>query len=769
MSQTVPSPASRALKSAGRTIRWFYYNGWKLLLGLLLVVVVCYSLTTYLLERRFVAEIATLRAQGQPVTAADLVRPAVPDRQNGAIVLAKAFKLLESKDGDKAADTLKLMMAGRRRVAGKGKPDAAMPQMPVLPQPNATQGVWVMPPMSSAQRRFEKGLMPWPEVLQAAKQVAGVVPITRDALSRPDCHFPMVADPHMVNNPKHYANIRTLVGVLSALAVVDAHDGKVDQAYEKIGLAFKTAQVNYRERSFMNIIITMSCVEIASNGLQKVLEYGIPTPAQADQLNRVLTGPKLQSQFVNALQGERALNLTMISSMYNLFIPNGLKGVNAANPKNKPSGDSMLGFFLRPVAYLDGLTSLRLMSQSISIAKMKYPSAKQQDELDKIGNRMPRYAPMSYIIAGIFTTGVMKPHATRAKTALTQILLAAQQYKASHGQYPDTMAQVRSAGVADIPIDPFTGKDFVYKRTAKGFTVYSMGEDFKDDGGKSKSERRRSEDGWDIVLKWEREGTGGSYCRRVPSPQGERRSPLHLAGGGHPAPACGLRLVRRAVREPLSGTQSLGVTKPATRWLVSFDVGHQPCVDSSVTLAGAKHTGREGGIGMEIQNRKRLHIVIEALICVAILAGLATVLVPIFLGAQDLARSANTQERAKLLGDALKTYCLKNDGHLPPADRWCDALQPHIAPEANFSLHKWQCNGTNTEPYAMVRALGGVNLKNIKDPGKSVVFFEITVRKPNVSGDLQMQVPPHGERRWNVVVMADGHRKLVKTPTTGTR
>ncbi len=169
------------------------------------------------------------------------------------------------------------------------------------------------------------------------------------------------------------------------------------------------------------------------------------------------------------------------------------------------------------------------------------------------------------------------------------------------------------------------------------------------------------------------------------------------------------------------------------------------------------------------QNSKRIHIVIEAVVCIAILAGLTKILAPIYLGAQDLARSSNTQEHAKLIGDALKIYCAKNNGRLPLAERWCDALQPHVAPDAYFNLHKWQRNGINTEPYAMVRAMGGVNLNNLKNPEKTVVFFEIAERKPNVSGDIRMQVPPHGERKWNVVVMADGNRKLVKMPATVTR
>lgn len=34
-----------------------------------------------------------------------------------------------------------------------------------------------------------------------------------------------------------------------------------------------------------------------------------------------------------------------------------------------------------------------------------------------------------------------------------------------------------------LPLDPFTGKDFLYKHDEIGYMVYSVGDDQKDDGG----------------------------------------------------------------------------------------------------------------------------------------------------------------------------------------------------------------------------------------------------------------------------------------------
>jgi hypothetical protein len=50
---------------------------------------------------------------------------------------------------------------------------------------------------------------------------------------------------------------------------------------------------------------------------------------------------------------------------------------------------------------------------------------------------------------------------------------------------PATLDEISQAMLPDRPSDPFTGKPFVYKPDpdGKGFLLYSVGPDGKDDGG----------------------------------------------------------------------------------------------------------------------------------------------------------------------------------------------------------------------------------------------------------------------------------------------
>lgn len=67
---------------------------------------------------------------------------------------------------------------------------------------------------------------------------------------------------------------------------------------------------------------------------------------------------------------------------------------------------------------------------------------------------------------------------------------AVRAYRLKHGSYPATLSE---AGVADLDKDPFTGGHFVYKPAEKGFLLYSVGKDGKDDGGWLMAERVRGE------------------------------------------------------------------------------------------------------------------------------------------------------------------------------------------------------------------------------------------------------------------------------------
>jgi hypothetical protein len=86
----------------------------------------------------------------------------------------------------------------------------------------------------------------------------------------------------------------------------------------------------------------------------------------------------------------------------------------------------------------------------------------------------------------------------QAMVRVTRLGLRLIAYRTAHGGYPPDLAAL---ALGDIPpdrrIDPFTGRSLVYRRQGKGFILYSLGPDAKDNAGRARHGRQES--GYDIV------------------------------------------------------------------------------------------------------------------------------------------------------------------------------------------------------------------------------------------------------------------------------
>jgi hypothetical protein len=64
-------------------------------------------------------------------------------------------------------------------------------------------------------------------------------------------------------------------------------------------------------------------------------------------------------------------------------------------------------------------------------------------------------------------------------------ILGVMRYAKERSVYPPTLDTLVAEGyMNELPIDPYSGRAFGYQRTEDGFLLYSVGEDFKDDGGR---------------------------------------------------------------------------------------------------------------------------------------------------------------------------------------------------------------------------------------------------------------------------------------------
>ena len=84
---------------------------------------------------------------------------------------------------------------------------------------------------------------------------------------------------------------------------------------------------------------------------------------------------------------------------------------------------------------------------------------------------------------------------------LSQLALALGAYHSDRGDYPARLADLAPKYIAEVPKDRFAAADLIYRLEGKGYILYSVGYNGKDDGGKSNNNDPPDEEGDDIVIR----------------------------------------------------------------------------------------------------------------------------------------------------------------------------------------------------------------------------------------------------------------------------
>lgn len=77
---------------------------------------------------------------------------------------------------------------------------------------------------------------------------------------------------------------------------------------------------------------------------------------------------------------------------------------------------------------------------------------------------------------------------------LPQLGLALAAFRHDRGEFPASLDALAPGYLKSVPLDPFTDKPFHYRRDGAGYLLYSVGENGKDDGGRTRWNSARCED-----------------------------------------------------------------------------------------------------------------------------------------------------------------------------------------------------------------------------------------------------------------------------------
>lgn len=99
------------------------------------------------------------------------------------------------------------------------------------------------------------------------------------------------------------------------------------------------------------------------------------------------------------------------------------------------------------------------------------PSSRAAENLTKVRQVAERGGPLVIGLSSV----VRKLWQCDAATRLARVALAVAEHRATHGDFPASLDELKPMFADGVPLDPFTDAQFAYERTAAGVRIASMG------------------------------------------------------------------------------------------------------------------------------------------------------------------------------------------------------------------------------------------------------------------------------------------------------
>jgi len=304
----------------------------------------------------------------------------------------------------------------------------------------------------------------------------------RDALKFPDAHAWPRSDVFESVTPSR--QIREAASWLTFAALIELHDGRNAEALADVQALAGFAKLHREEFSLVSEMTRVAAAHIGLNATWQALQAAGWTDSQLASLQHCWEGVDLLEGLERAFVGERAFGL----EVYKRFEAGEL-------PQQAIKHGFGAGLYRFSVAPNDFAFRTRNIQERIELVRALQANRPWQqvahgsDVLDaqlEQKNRGPRrfFYMVSLVSIPNYRPALQRTAQEETKRRLVVTGIALKRYQLQHGHFPDTLDALPPGFVAAVPLDPMSGAPLRYRLNSnQTFTLYSVGEDGRDDGG----------------------------------------------------------------------------------------------------------------------------------------------------------------------------------------------------------------------------------------------------------------------------------------------
>jgi len=454
-------------------------RGVQVVIVILIVLVIVHTVLNVVLHRGVVAKLAEIRRLGGAVTLSELLPDPVPHEQNADVYYSYAFSVMQralAEDEPRCAKiveafeilwpraiTAQEWLQEAKRDPGDSPKYAAFQALMARMKGGGTNGQRVTAPSRSERQQRERAIEAAREYLQRVQP--GVDADGREIEIAARHIFKsedMVRGLQVVKDAREFDQTQLLseydLGPDVVAGSVLPRLARFRALSRWVGSAIASSL--RREPLLITQLVRVAIGGMAFNVMQKVLDEDYPSDEYVPMVVAELDKLRDREPFARALEAEQCSILAhdrkFMAAMY----------------------------VARPFRLLDESAYLEYMPQLIDLAVL--PSYRSRDSLEKLEDELSglsKFKVSARLVIPAASRALETQDRLVAQCDLAEMAIYLKQFKMKTGSYPEKLDAIVLEYIRELPVDPFTGTPYVYRKEGDGFVLYSVGVNLADDNG----------------------------------------------------------------------------------------------------------------------------------------------------------------------------------------------------------------------------------------------------------------------------------------------
>ena len=423
--------------------RWLRRIGWTLLV-LVAFVVVVRVVAGYITQHMLNGRLEALRASGERLRMSELAPPEVSPERNAAVLYVQAFAVLD-----------------------------LLPERSKL---RTSDLISTKKPLTPAELDEARSLL---------AEAKDALRLLHEGAAHPECRYAVPYDNNAVSTVlfSHHSRLGAAQRLLALSVHVDLAEGKADAAAQDCLDMLRLAESTRNEPLVISMFLEFAYRQLAGKCLEAVLDRSEPSRDILARAAAMLSAEDDRERRLLANRGERCMGIELFETI--LRDPGTASQIPGENLAGSGVLGSALAWVFRPVIVADFLTYLDAMGRYQRLAHLPFHESRPQ--VRALADEVEGLTGVVHPFSRFMVSNIDEQHKAAAwsgaRRECARVAVALRLHRLARGTYPDALAALVPEFLSELPKDPMTGTNLLYRREGQGFVVYSIGLNGKDDGG----------------------------------------------------------------------------------------------------------------------------------------------------------------------------------------------------------------------------------------------------------------------------------------------